>query len=69
MRKTFGQVVRSLRKVRGIPQDDLAHRAGLERAYMGKVERGESNPSLSTIQAIAKALKLKPSELLARMER
>lgn len=62
--KRFGQRVRHLRKERGITQEQLAHEAGIERSYMGAIERGERNPSLEKIHRICKALKVKSSEIL-----
>jgi transcriptional regulator with XRE-family HTH domain len=61
---TFGRRVRELRKKRGLSQEALALEAGLDRSYVGGVERGERNLSLSNIHRIAKALSVKPDELL-----
>ncbi len=59
----FGDRVRQLRKSRGWSQEDFAHRVGLDRSYMGGVERGERNVSLENICLIASALGLPPAEL------
>jgi len=59
----FGQRVRELRQKAGLSQEELAHRAGLRRTYMGGIERGERNVSLKNIEAIAKALSVDLSEL------
>lgn len=59
----FGNRVRQLRKSRRWSQEDFAHRAGLDRSYMGGVERGERNVSLENIYLIAKALEVPISEL------
>ena len=59
----FGNRVRQLRKSRGWSQEDFAHRVGLDRSYMGGVERGERNVSLENICLIAKALGVPPAEL------
>jgi transcriptional regulator with XRE-family HTH domain len=59
----FGNRVRQLRKCRGWSQEDFAHRAGLDRSYMGGVERGERNVSLENICLIAKALGVPAAEL------
>lgn len=61
--------MRAVRRELGISQDDLAHRADLDRSYMGRIERDEVSPSLDTIRAVAKGLKVRPSQLLERMER
>jgi len=52
----FGQRVRELRNRRGISQEELAFKAGVHRTYLGGIERGERNPSLKNIAAIAEAL-------------
>jgi len=59
----FGQRVRQLRKTRGWSQEDFAHHIGLDRSYMGSVERGERNISLENICLIAAGLQLSAAEL------
>jgi transcriptional regulator with XRE-family HTH domain len=60
----FGQRVRELRKARGYSQESFASECGLDRSYMGGVERGERNIALRNIQVIAETLKVTLSELL-----
>ena len=63
--KRFGRRVRDLRLRRGIKsQMDLALKAGLDRTYIGGVERGERNVGLKNIEKIAKAIGVSPEELL-----
>lgn len=52
----FGRNVRRLREALGLTQEALGAAAGLDRSYVGGVERGERNPSLSTIAQLARAL-------------
>lgn len=52
----FGDAVRERRRQMGLSQEELADRAGLDRTYLGGVERGERNVSLINIHAIAAAL-------------
>lgn len=59
----FGQRVRQLRKLRGWSQEVFAYQVGLDRSYMGGVERGERNVSLENICLIATALGVSPSKL------
>lgn len=60
----FGIAVRMQRKKLGISQQDLAERSGLHRTYIGGIERGERNPSLTIIYHIAHALDIHPYKLL-----
>lgn len=62
--KRIGQNLRSIRVRKDITQEELALAAGLNRAYVGYIERGERNPSTDTLVKIAKALKVSPKELL-----
>ena len=62
---SFGNRVRHLRTAQGWSQEEFASRAGLDRSYMGSVERGERNISLENICAIAKALGVEPAALFA----
>ena len=68
IRKKFGEKIRKLRRAKGLSQEELAFRAGVHRNYLGGIERGERNPALDNIAAIAKALGVDISELL-RFER
>lgn len=60
----FGDRVREERRKRGFSQEELASRAGVHRTYIGMIERAEKNITLSNIEKIAKALHIKPSELI-----
>ena len=67
--KRFGLVVRRHRDRVGIPQDELAHRAGLHRTYISLVERGQRNPTLQVIHALAGALNTTMTEMVEELER
>lgn len=64
----FGNEVRRRRTSLGLSQEELAHLCDLHRTYIGSIERGERNVSLQNIATISKALKCKPSELLASLD-
>lgn len=59
----LGERIKELRKKLGMTQEDLAFKVGVDRSYMGFVERGEKNPTVATISKIAKSLKVQLSEL------
>ena len=63
-RSAFGVRVRAARLQLGISQEDLGHRAAIDRTYVGSVERGERNVSLDNIYRLAKALGVEPGTLL-----
>lgn len=61
----FHEKLRKLREARGLTQAELAERAGLHRVYLTQVEGGvKTNPSLDTLQRLAKALGVPVRELL-----
>ena len=64
----FGIVVRQLREARGWSQERLAGRAGLNRSYMGEIERAAVMPSLATAAKLAHALEVPLSDLISRCE-
>lgn len=59
----FGNRIIELRKKSKMTQEELSLRAGIERSYMGAIERGEQNPTLKKIFLISKALKITSKEL------
>jgi DNA-binding XRE family transcriptional regulator len=63
-RAAFGARLRALRHERGWSQEQLAHAAGLDRTYIGSVERGERNIALDNIWLIADTLKVTPADLI-----
>jgi transcriptional regulator with XRE-family HTH domain len=60
----FGQRVRELRSVRGFSQEAFADHCGLDRSYIGGIERGKRNVSLRNIGLIAKSLGISLTELM-----
>ena len=61
----FGNRVRELRKKKGLSQEGLALESGLDRSYVGGVERGERNISLVNMDKLARALGTSVCNLLA----
>ncbi|HRI03830.1 MAG TPA: helix-turn-helix transcriptional regulator [Pyrinomonadaceae bacterium] len=62
--KQFGVRIRELRLGLGLSQEHLAELTGFHRTYIGMVERGERNISLSNISVFAKYFEMSVSELL-----
>ena len=61
---SFGATIRRKREALGFTLEDFAERAHLSPNYIGTVENGRRDPSLSTVLALAKGLKSPPGELL-----
>lgn len=61
----FGEAVRTARTARGISQEELAHLSGIDRSYLGAIERGEQNAGLLHLARIAEALNSSLVELVA----
>lgn len=59
----FGHNVRKLREDLKYSQEEFANIAGVHRTYMGGIERGERNITLTTIYKIARALNISPAKL------
>ena len=60
----FGQKVRKVRLQKKMSQGDIARTLGVHRTYISGLERGVRNPSLLTIQKVAKALGVDAKKLI-----
>lgn len=65
---SLGVVFRRLREERGESQESLAYRAGITSGTLARLELGQSDPSWTTIRAIAEALGVSLAELAAAIE-
>ena len=63
--RIVGETVRVERKRAGLSQEELAEKAGLNRNYIGEIERAEKKITLETLQRIARVLKLRITDLIA----
>ena len=59
-----GRKIRELREAKDWSQEELAFKAGLHRNYVGGIERGERNVAILNIARLARALGVRPRELL-----
>lgn len=66
-KQQFGDSVRRIRTQMGLSQEAFALLVGIHRTYIGGIERGERNPTLTMIVRIAAALQVDPSTLLVRL--
>lgn len=60
----IGQLIRNKRAEMNISQEMLSLQCGIDRSYMGRIERGEVNITIEKLYEIALALKISPKELL-----
>jgi transcriptional regulator with XRE-family HTH domain len=68
VRAQVGLNVRRRRMAAGLSQEELAHRARLDRTYISGVERGIRNPTVLVLQALAGVLGVRPADLLAEVD-
>ncbi|MEK6614572.1 MAG: helix-turn-helix transcriptional regulator [Bacteroidota bacterium] len=66
--KIFGENIKKLRESKKLSQEELADLGGFDRTYISLVERGKRNLSLKNICRFAKALNVKPYELIKNIK-
>lgn len=62
-------MLRELREELGISQVELSERAGYDRSYIGRVERGENSPTITTVFVLAETLGASPVDVVKKIER
>jgi transcriptional regulator with XRE-family HTH domain len=65
---SFGTTIRRKREALGLTLEEVAERSKLSPNYIGTVENGRRDPSLSTVLALAKALRVPAGELVGGIE-
>ena len=68
VRVLVGERIRTARLAAGMSQEVLSEISGLHRTYISDTERGHRNLTLESLAAIARALKIKPADLLEGVE-
>ncbi|MEI2397035.1 helix-turn-helix domain-containing protein [Paenibacillus phytohabitans] len=61
--RLIGERIKSIRRSRGLTQEELAERAGIKSSYVTGIETGKRNSSLKTISKLLTALEVEPWEL------
>lgn len=62
----FARNLRAARQANGLSQEELAHRAHVDRTYISSLERRVYNPSIDVVDRLATVLGMEASELLKR---
>lgn len=63
LQQKLGKKIKTLRNDAGLSQEKLGELTGLDRTYISDIERGKRNPSLKSLQMLAKALKISISDI------
>ncbi|MGY4688659.1 helix-turn-helix domain-containing protein [Salibacterium sp. K-3] len=65
----FGMILREYRNRSGYSQEQLALLCGLDRTYIGLLERGKRKPTITTIFSLSYSLKVKPNIFIKDVEK
>lgn len=66
LRAVVAKNLRKLRHAKGLSQEDLADRAGINRNYVGMLEREENAATVDTLERLADVLEIDPVEFFAQ---
>jgi transcriptional regulator with XRE-family HTH domain len=69
LRQIVARNLRVLRKQKRLSQEELAFQAGINRNYVGQIEREEKSPTVDMIEKLAAAMGVRPEELLVQRAR
>jgi len=64
VKKQFGENLRQIRKSYGFSQEELAFASGIDRSYLGKIERGQVNLTIEKLYILAATIGCSPRELI-----
>jgi transcriptional regulator with XRE-family HTH domain len=64
LREHVAARIKALRQRRGMTQEELAEKAGIGRSYLARLETARQDPTLSTLEKLAKALGVKVAKLV-----
>lgn len=63
---TLGWAIRNVRSAKGVSQEQLALQADVDRSYLGRIERGENNAAILTLEKVARALGISVAKLMQK---
>ncbi|WVT77996.1 helix-turn-helix transcriptional regulator (plasmid) [Sinorhizobium chiapasense] len=66
IREVFARNLKAARRAKGLSQEELAHRAGIDRTYISSLERSVYNASIDVVERLATVLETEASDLLKR---
>ena len=66
LRQIVAKNLRILRKQKGLSQEELAFQAGINRNYVGQIEREEKSPTVDVVEKLSVSLGVPPSTLFSR---
>ncbi|WP_207002634.1 helix-turn-helix domain-containing protein [Trinickia mobilis] len=66
--RSFGKILRKLRKDRQLSQEALSYEAGLDRSYISLLELGRRSPTLDSLVALSRALGVTLTEIVSAIE-
>jgi transcriptional regulator with XRE-family HTH domain len=69
LRAIVARNLRILRKLKGLSQEELAFQAGINRNYVGQIEREEKSPTVDILEKLAIALETKAIDLFVQRGR
>lgn len=64
----LGKIISTLRRRAEMSQEKLAERAGIHRTYVSQLERGLKSPTVTMLARVAKALNMRPSQIMRLVE-
>lgn len=67
IREVFARNLKAARLAKGLSQEELAHRAGIDRTYISSLERGVYKASIDVVDRLARVLETEASDLLKRL--
>ena len=67
LRQVVARNLRILRNQKGLSQEELAFQAGINRNYVGQIERKEKSPTVDMIEKLATALDIEPIEIFSKV--